>query len=198
MGTLTEIGRPELDGTYGQGQVNLYEQRFLVRQFSSQGGVVLDLTGSAATGALASSVEGRNAIYIDGDTARIYDAFCRTDRFFETELKKIKALNMLPEEEVQTPGDDAVPYGAGAVREKETPSEQDVAALMKELEVLLAYIARRRVDPVPDVAPIVKFWLSEMALQNFRSLSRDPQILDDMIEKLDFEDLRTKMKVSQT
>jgi hypothetical protein len=150
--------------------VNLYEERFLVRQFSREGGVVLDLTGSSATGALAAAVEGRNAIYVDGETARIYDAFCRTEAFFATEMSKLEALGLQYEAEDEAPAGDPTPYAAGAVREKETPCDEDVAAQYKKVEGYISWISSK--DDIPDLDAIVKFWLSTMKLGAFRTLMR--------------------------
>ncbi len=169
----------------------------MVRQFTDEGGVVLDMTGSSATAALASAVEGRNAIYVEGDSARIYDAFCRTDTFFASEKRKIQALGMqLHEEELprESTVEGQTPYAAGAVRERGTPAEEEVAMVVEEIHHLIIHYTKKR--KIPDLLEITRFWLSSLTLESFRALTRnmeDLQVLEDMIKVLNVEEQREKM-----
>lgn len=173
--TVTEIGRPELDGRYGG--VSFYGERFLVRHLTERGDVVLDMTGSSATATLASAVEGRHAIYVEGDTARIYDALLRSEQFFDTEKRKMKALQIEPATteavvQLEELDDDLPPYEAGSVRESLKPSPDEVEKKMNSVKTLIAFVAEEN-SHVPDVPDLIRTWLSTMKLEAFRGMDRN-------------------------
>jgi hypothetical protein len=133
-GTVTFVGRPELDTKVAEKQTPVDLSRFLVRSLTSHGDTVLDLFGGVGTTSTAAIYEGRNAVYADKDFSRFTSARARVGKLLDNEAAKAAFLKVvLGGETGEQAKEMALQYAKGTMVDPYKPSEAAVDELMNRL-----------------------------------------------------------------